>query len=88
MQALLTAAADALSDGRDPFDHHFLVENEVTLDEVYDLSELVAIGARIVAWGLEHPEQAVAALNGAQLQGAYEALRTGLDKVVAAGKER
>ena len=78
---LLKKAGDALADGRDPFATDFLVENEVTLDEVYSLSELMAIGTRIVAWGLEHPEQAVAALNGAQLQGAYEALRAGLAKV-------
>jgi hypothetical protein len=77
---LLRAAADALSDGRDPFDRSFLVENQVTLDEVCDLGDLMALGARIVAWGLEHPEQAVAALNGAHLQGTYEALRVGLDK--------
>lgn len=80
---LLKLAGAALADGRDPFDHGFLVEHEVTLDEVYDLSDLMAIGARIVAWGLEHPEQAVAALNGAQLQGAYEALRGGLDKYLS-----
>jgi hypothetical protein len=80
---LLKTAADALSDGRDPFAADFLVEHEVTLDEVYDLSDLMAVGARLVAWGLEHPEQAVAALNGARLQGAYEALRGGLDKYLA-----
>ena len=61
-----------------------LKKAEAALAEVYTLSELMAIGARIVAWGLEHPEQAVAALNGAQLQGAYEALRAGLDKHLTA----
>lgn len=76
---LLRAAADALDDGRDPFDAAFLVLHEVTLDEVYSLGELMAVGARLVAWGLEHPEQAVAALNGARLQGAYEQLRAHLD---------
>jgi hypothetical protein len=84
---LLKTAADALSDGHDPFAHDFLIDNEVTLDEVYDLSDLMAIGARIVAWGLEHPEQAVAALNGARLQGAYEALRGGLDKYLKGAAE-
>lgn len=70
IEKLLTAAADALADGRDPFEHSFLVEHEVTLDEVYTLSELIAVGTRLIAWGLQHPEQAIAAFNGARLQGA------------------
>lgn len=77
---LLNAAADALFDGRDPFSHDFLAENDVTLGEVYVLGELIGLGARVVAWGLEHPEQVTAAFNGAQLQDAYERLRAGIDE--------
>ena len=35
---LLEKASAALEDGRDPFHISFLQENEVTLNEVYDLS--------------------------------------------------
>lgn len=35
---LLEKASKALEDGSDPFHISFLQENEVTLDEVYDLS--------------------------------------------------
>jgi hypothetical protein len=38
-KALLSKAADALSELRDPFSTDWLVENEVTLDECGDLSE-------------------------------------------------
>lgn len=62
--ALLRAAADALEDGRDPLINPFLSENEVTLDQCFSLAEQLAIGARIVAAGIENPrsEQGVAML--------------------------
>lgn len=36
---LLRKAGEALNDGRDPFETWFLSEHQVTLDEVYGLSE-------------------------------------------------
>lgn len=52
---LLRAAADALDDGRDPLANPFLSDNGVTLDQCYSLAEQLAIGARIVAAGIENP---------------------------------
>lgn len=52
---LLRAAADALEDGRDPLASPFLSDNDVTLDQCYSLAEQLAIGARIVAAGIENP---------------------------------
>jgi hypothetical protein len=49
--ALLRAAADALDDGQIPLMNPFLSEHEVTLDQCMSL----AIGARIVAAGIENP---------------------------------
>lgn len=45
---LLELAADALDDGRDPFSTAFLADNGVTFDEAATLSELLALGARVV----------------------------------------
>jgi hypothetical protein len=53
---LLTAAAGALDDGRDPLAPPFLDDHEVTLDECFFLAEQLAIGARLVAYGLDHPQ--------------------------------
>jgi len=53
--ALLRAAADALEDGRDPLANPFLSDNDVTLDQCYSLADQLAIGARIVAAGIESP---------------------------------
>lgn len=52
---LLRAAVDALEDGRDPLAEPFLSENGVTLDQCYSLAGQLAIGARIVAAGIEDP---------------------------------
>jgi hypothetical protein len=52
---LLMAAAAALDDGQDPLTLPFLSEHDVTADECYSLAEQLAIGARIVAYGLENP---------------------------------
>jgi len=43
---LLLAATEALAEGTDPFHESFLVDHGVTLDECYDLSEQLALGAR------------------------------------------
>ena len=52
---MLRLAADALDDGRDPLTNPFLADNDVTLDQCYALAEQLAIGARIVAAGIENP---------------------------------
>jgi len=45
---LLDLAAQALERGEDPFATGFLQEHQVTLDECYDISDLLAVGARMV----------------------------------------
>jgi len=45
---LLKLAVDALEDGSDPFHESFLIENAVTLNEVYDLSDDLAAGGRLM----------------------------------------
>lgn len=52
---LLTAAAAALDDGQNPLMPPFLDEHSVTLDECFSLAEQLAIGARLVAYGLDNP---------------------------------
>jgi hypothetical protein len=52
---LLRKAADALDDGRDPLANPFLADNDVTLDQCYSLAGQLAIGARVVAEGIENP---------------------------------
>jgi hypothetical protein len=64
---LLKAAADALEDDRDPFSGSFLTEHEVTSGECMDLADSLAIGARLYAWAIENPKQAVAAAEGASI---------------------
>lgn len=44
---LLEAAAEAMDRAEDPFHVSFLSEHKVTLDEAYDLSETLALAARI-----------------------------------------
>jgi hypothetical protein len=53
---LLELAAEALGDGRDPLTNPFLSDNDVTLDQCYSLAEQLAIGARIVAYGIRKPK--------------------------------
>lgn len=52
---LLLAAAETLENGRDPLHEPFLSSRGVTLDECLNLAKQLAIGARIVAYGLDHP---------------------------------
>jgi hypothetical protein len=52
---LLLLAAEALDEHIDPFHEKFLTENEVTFDQCMSLSEQLAIGARMLAYGIEHP---------------------------------
>jgi hypothetical protein len=62
---LLKAAAGALEGGEDPFGLHFLNEHDVESGECLDLADSLALGARILAWAMEHPRQAVLAVQGA-----------------------
>jgi hypothetical protein len=71
---LLRLTADALDSGDTPLHHSFLVEHDVTADECLTLAELLAIGARLVATGIEQPRQATAALNAAGLVAVGDAL--------------
>lgn len=61
---LLRRAATTLEDGGIPLMNPFLSDNEVTLDQAMSLAEQLAIGARIVAAGIENPrsEQGTAML--------------------------
>jgi hypothetical protein len=52
---LLILAADALDDHTSPFCDEFLTKHEVTFDQCMSLSEQLAIGARIMAHGVENP---------------------------------
>lgn len=52
---LLRRAADALDESEDPFAGSFLRTNDVTADECMTLAEQLALGARIVAYAIEHP---------------------------------
>jgi len=52
---LLEAAASALEAGEDPFGGSWLGEHEVTSDECRALANQLAIGARVVAAGLDTP---------------------------------
>lgn len=63
---LLKAAAEALDDQQIPLMNPFLSEHEVTLDECLSLGEQLAMGARLLAWVLENPKLAAAALSSAQ----------------------
>jgi len=61
---ILDAAADALLEGRDPFDRAFLVEHRVTLDECMNLSDQLGLLAK--AWLRASPDlKAMIAVVGA-----------------------
>ena len=53
--SLLRKAAEVLDDGCDPMMNPFLADNDVSLDQLYSLAEHLAIGARLVAQGIERP---------------------------------
>ena len=55
MGDLLREAADTLDGQEHPFTPAWLGAHDVTLDECVSLAELLAVGARTVAYGLEHP---------------------------------
>lgn len=78
---ILDAAADALLDGRDPFEHSFLLEHRVSLDECGNLSDQLGLLAK--AWLRASPElRAMIAVLGATHNtgidpGALEAMTRG-----------
>ena len=61
---LLRKAADALDDGRDPLTLPFLSDNDVTLDECYEMAENLASGALILSWVMDNPQKASTMLRG------------------------
>lgn len=65
MPHLLREAAAALEDGRNPLTTPFLSDHDVTLDECYDMAEWLALGAVLMAWAHENPQQAITAASGA-----------------------
>lgn len=75
LATLLGAAADALDNGCDPLDEGFLADHLVaTNEERATLASLLALGARLVSFGLDRPDLAAAALDGTHLAGAPEDL--------------
>lgn len=62
---LLLAAADELDNYTSPFCDEFLTKHEVTFDQCMSLSQQLAIGARILARGIESPtsDEGIAMLN-------------------------
>jgi hypothetical protein len=56
--ALLREAAVALDEGTDPFSTNWLSEHDVTFDQCMSLAQQLAIGARIVAAGIDKPRSA------------------------------
>lgn len=46
MNLLLEKAADAFADGSNPFEHHWLAENNVTLDECVAMTEYISAAIR------------------------------------------
>ena len=68
MTDLLRGASEALKDGRDPLAQPFLSDNDVTLEECYDLAELLAAGAGLVAWVMDNPKIAAGAFRGAKME--------------------
>lgn len=78
---LLKAAADALEAEYDPFHESFLTSHDVTLDECGALAGMLAVGARLIAWAMENPEQARAAAEGASTGLQLDALKQAMDKL-------
>jgi len=55
---LLRLTANGLDRGETPLNETFLSEHQVTLDQAMTLAEQLAIGARIVAYAMDHPQSA------------------------------
>jgi len=74
LTALLTAAADEMDKGCDPFDAGFIADHQISHEENGTLAGLLALGARLIAFGLDRPDLAAAALDATHLAGASEEL--------------
>lgn len=81
MAELLNAAADVLDNGEHPFCDEFLSEREVTLDECFDMAELMACGARVIAWAVASPRDAAAFLASGSAGMALSAITEALGKI-------
>lgn len=68
MSSLLRTAADALDDGQIPLANPFLADNNVTYTECVDMADLLGAGARLMAWAMENPALARAAIQGAHME--------------------
>lgn len=89
MSSLLREAAGALNDGRDPLTSPFLDEHDVTLTECFDLADLLAAGAELVAWAIDNPKLAAAAIQGAKMQTLLTLMeRTAGNKPAPMGEDR
>jgi hypothetical protein len=75
MPDLLRKAADALDDGQIPLMNPFLADNDVTFTECMDMADLMAVGARVVAWALDNPRHAAAAFQGARMEQVADLLK-------------
>ena len=78
---LLRAAADGLDNGSQPFCDQFLGEHDVTSDECMEMAELMAEGARAVAWAMDHPREAAAFLSAGSAGMTMDVITRALKKV-------
>jgi hypothetical protein len=72
---LLRKAADALDDGQIPLMNPFLADNDVTFDECMDLADLLGAGAQLMAWLIDNPQLARAAIQGAHMEAVARLLK-------------
>jgi hypothetical protein len=82
---LLKAAAEALESGEDPFGFSFLSEHDVESGECLDLADSLALGARLMAWAMDNPKQAVVAVQGASNWMSMDAITRALSKIKRRG---
>lgn len=68
MSDLLRNAAGDLRDGQSPLGPAFLDANEVTFNECLDMADFPPAGAEVVAWAIDNPRLASAALRGAKME--------------------
>ena len=75
MSDLLLDAADALDDGQIPLMNPFLSVHDVTFDECVDLADLLSAGAQVMAWAIDNPQLARAAIQGAHMESVARLLK-------------
>lgn len=83
---LLRAAADGLDKGEHPFCDSFLGEHEVTLDECFEMAEMMAAGARVIAWAIDSPRDAAVFLSSGSAGMAMNAVTKALAKISPASR--